>query len=201
VPVPRYTYPRLSWRVATALNRFSFPIARSTVLRSLYRADPSRPTEHPGSGTATTGPYKDVRPKRETTGAQSDYLPFPGLRTARGTRMGSRRGSGGSRGRGGEWLDLADAIALLREQVVEARARIAGPEQDGGVRFGLGEITVELGMELTRTRGADGGLRFAVAGLGGRRERAEKGTHIVTVRLTPRSSDDGPVDVVDRASR
>ncbi|MGW7256744.1 trypco2 family protein [Streptomyces sp. NPDC054834] len=113
--------------------------------------------------------------------------------------MGSGSGSGGSGGRDGEWLDLADAIALLREQVVEARVRIAGPEGDDGVRFGLGEITVELGMELTRTRGADGGLRFAVAGLGGRWERVEKGTHTVTVRLTPRSSDGKPVDVGDRA--
>ncbi|MEV5440874.1 trypco2 family protein [Streptomyces sp. NPDC052682] len=110
--------------------------------------------------------------------------------------MGS--GSGGSDGRDGEWLDLADAITLLREQVVEARARIAGPDRDGGVRFGLGEITVELGMELTRTLGADGGLRFAVAGIGGRRERAEKGTHTVTVQLTPRSADGRPLDVGDR---
>ncbi|MEU4995686.1 trypco2 family protein [Streptomyces sp. NPDC021622] len=37
---------------------------------------------------------------------------------------------------------------------------------DRGVGFGLGEITVELGMELARTRGVDGGLRFSVIGLG-----------------------------------
>jgi hypothetical protein len=35
VTVPRQTYPRLSWRVATALNSLSLLIAPSTVLRFL----------------------------------------------------------------------------------------------------------------------------------------------------------------------
>lgn len=58
-----------------------------------------------------------------------------------------------------DWLDLADAITLLRDQIVEAQDRIAGPQgvADKGVRFGLGEITLELGMELARTRGGTAG--------------------------------------------
>ncbi|MBH5338371.1 hypothetical protein IHE55_27700 [Streptomyces pactum] len=104
-------------------------------------------------------------------------------------------------GRGEEWLDLADAIALLREQIVEAQARIADPDGTGagdrGVHFVLGDITLELGMELTRTRGADGGLRFAVAGLGGRTESSDTTTHTVTVQLTPRLPGGGPVPVGD----
>lgn len=103
-----------------------------------------------------------------------------------------------------DWLDLADAITLLRDQIVEAQDRIAGPQgvADKGVRFGLGEITLELGMELARTRGGHGGLRFAVMGvgldLGGKRERANTATHTVTVRLTPQRADGGPVEVRDR---
>ncbi|MFD7462663.1 MULTISPECIES: hypothetical protein [unclassified Streptomyces] len=43
---------------------------------------------------------------------------------------------------------------------MEARARITEPERDGGVRFGLEELKMELGTELTRTRGS--GRRAAV---------------------------------------
>ncbi|AZP14725.1 hypothetical protein EJC51_47400 [Streptomyces aquilus] len=72
-----------------------------------------------------------------------------------------------SGGAGEDWLDLADAVALLRSQIAEAQARIDDPQGAGdkGVRFEIGEITVDLGMELTRTRGADGQLRFSVFGV------------------------------------
>jgi len=105
-------------------------------------------------------------------------------------------------GTGEGWLDLADAITLLREQVAEAQGRIAGPDGTStnheGVLFGLGEITLELGMELTRTQGVDGGLRFSVASLGGKKENAHKATHTVTMRLDPRRPDGGDVDVSDK---
>lgn len=110
----------------------------------------------------------------------------------------------GSGNTGGNWLDLADAIALLRDQIAEAQARIADPNGPGdkGVRFGLGEITVELGLELAETEGTNGGLRFGVFGFGanagGKREGSDKATHRVTVRLDPRRSDGGPVEVRDR---
>ncbi|CAM5281305.1 hypothetical protein BOQ63_001370 (plasmid) [Streptomyces viridifaciens] len=122
-----------------------------------------------------------------------------------------------------DWLDLADAITLLRDQIVEAQARIAGPpgeddnspsednsppsednsppgDSDRGVRFELAEITLELSMELTRTNEGRGGLRFAVMGvgldLGGKRERSNASAHTVTVRLIPRQGG-GPVEVRD----
>ncbi|MFF1927306.1 trypco2 family protein [Streptomyces sp. NPDC058228] len=98
-----------------------------------------------------------------------------------------------------DWLDLADAITLLRDQIVEAQTRIA--QDDRGVRFGLGELTLELGMELARTRGGNGGLRFSVVGvgvsLGGKYEKADKAAHKVTVRLNPHQLGGTPVDVSD----
>jgi hypothetical protein len=100
-----------------------------------------------------------------------------------------------------EWVDLTDAIALVREQVLEARARVER-DGDGGVVFGLGEITVELGMELTRVEGGNGRLRFGVLGVGAdfgaKLENADKTSHKVTVRLTPRLPGGGDVDVSDR---
>ncbi|MFE5893233.1 trypco2 family protein [Streptomyces sp. NPDC056462] len=93
-------------------------------------------------------------------------------------------------------LDLADAVTLLRGQVAEAQQRLR-TQGDAGVQFGLGEITVELGMELARTRGVDGGLRFSVVSLGGKRESTRKATHTVTMTLNPRLPDGGDIDVSD----
>ncbi|MEU1409147.1 trypco2 family protein [Streptomyces sp. NPDC005728] len=108
---------------------------------------------------------------------------------------------GNAHGADQQWLDLADAITLLRDQVAEAQARIADPDGTGaghrGVLFTLGEITLELGMELTRTRGLDGGLRFSVVGLGGKKETGNKATHTVTVQLKPHRPGGGDVDVDD----
>jgi hypothetical protein len=93
-------------------------------------------------------------------------------------------------------MDLADAIALLHDQIAESQRRVdAGG--NATVRFALGEITLELGMELAQTRGLDGGLRFSVVGFGGKHESARKATHTLTVRLNPHLPGGGDVDVSD----
>ncbi|MFI1030548.1 trypco2 family protein [Streptomyces sp. NPDC020951] len=108
---------------------------------------------------------------------------------------------GNAHGADQEWLDLADAITLLRDQVAEAQARIADPDGTGsahkGVLFTLGEIALELGVELTRAQGVDGGLRFSVVGLGGKKETGSKATHTVTVQMKPHRPGGGDVDVHD----
>ncbi|MFJ2828536.1 trypco2 family protein [Streptomyces sp. NPDC087263] len=98
-----------------------------------------------------------------------------------------------------EWMDLADAIALLRDQVAEAQARVSDPEGAGhrGVLFSLGEITLELGLELTGTKGVNGGLRWSVISLGGKKEFGSKATHMVNVKLTPHQPDGGDLDIGD----
>ncbi|MEK2491050.1 trypco2 family protein [Kitasatospora purpeofusca] len=103
-------------------------------------------------------------------------------------------------GTGGEWLDLADAITLLRDQIAEAQRRIADPAGGGdqGVRFTMGEITLDLGLELTGTKGVNGGLRWSVISFGGKKESATKATHTVHVKLTPKQTGGGDVEVRDR---
>ncbi|PKV84267.1 hypothetical protein BX283_1780 [Streptomyces sp. TLI_146] len=98
-----------------------------------------------------------------------------------------------------EWMDLADAIALLRDQIAEAQERIAAPAGGGhrGVLFTLGEISLELGLELTGTKGVNGGLRWSVISLGGRKESGRKATHTVTVTLQPHLPGGGDIDVSD----
>lgn len=91
------------------------------------------------------------------------------------------------------WLDLADAIGLLRDQVVEAQQRAAGHP----VRFAMGEVTVELEVELERSGTLGGGLRFGVVSADGRRERSNRSANRVTVTLTPRLDDGGDVEISD----
>ena len=93
-------------------------------------------------------------------------------------------------------LDLADAVALLRAQIAEAQARLA-TDGERGVLFSLGEITVVLGMELVRSRGVGGGLRFSVVEFGGKREWADKATHTITVQLKPNRPGGGDIDISD----
>lgn len=55
-------------------------------------------------------------------------------------------------------------------------------------------------MELARTTGGSGGLRFSVVGvgvnLGGKREKTDKTTHKVILRLDPHNADgSGQVEV------
>ncbi|MFE5300686.1 trypco2 family protein [Streptomyces sp. NPDC056632] len=100
---------------------------------------------------------------------------------------------------GEEWMDLADAITLLRDQIAEAQRRIADPTGGGdkGVRFTMGEITLDLGLELTGTKGVNGGLRWSVISLGGKKESGSKATHSVTVKLTPHQAGGGDIEVRD----
>lgn len=103
-----------------------------------------------------------------------------------------------------EWMDLSEVIELLRDQIAEARARLTAPAGPGdrGVGLTVGDVTVELGVELARVAGGHGGLRFGVAGLsvgaGGKREQTTTATHRLTVCLKPHGEDGGPMEVRDR---
>jgi len=93
-----------------------------------------------------------------------------------------------------EWLDLADALTALREQLIEAQERALGSP----IRLSVEEVTVELGLELQRSAKGDGGLRFGVVSMGGSGERSRHATHTVSVRLSARTDDGEPVDVSDK---
>ena len=93
----------------------------------------------------------------------------------------------------GDWLDLADAMSALHEQLGEAQLRAA----DSPITLSVEEVTVEFGMELRRSARGDGALRFGVVSAGGGAERASVGTHRVTLRLKARTESGGTVDVND----
>ncbi|MFD7643723.1 trypco2 family protein [Kitasatospora sp. NPDC059795] len=91
-----------------------------------------------------------------------------------------------------EGLALADAVELLRDELVEARRRLAAGG-DRGVPLALGRITVQLGLELAHTRGGGAKLGFSVVGVDGKTERTRKTTHTVTLEIGPHEA--GPEEV------
>ncbi|MFD4415479.1 MULTISPECIES: trypco2 family protein [unclassified Streptomyces] len=92
-----------------------------------------------------------------------------------------------------DWLDLADAIEVLRAQLSEAQHR----GQSSALRFVLGEITAEFEIELVRTRNGGGKLRFGVVEADAHRERSARSTQRVTLRLNPERHGGGDVTVGD----
>lgn len=103
-------------------------------------------------------------------------------------------GGGMSHGeRDEDWLDLADAIEVLRGQLSEAQRRAQGSE----LRFVLGEITAEFEVELVRAKNGGGALRFGVVEADARRERSTRSTQRVTLRLNPERRGGGDVAVGD----
>lgn len=93
-----------------------------------------------------------------------------------------------------DWLDLADALSALHEQLAEAQFR----SLDSPIRFSVEEVTVEFGMELQRSARGDGGLRFGVVSVAGGGERVRRGTHTVSLRLSAHTDTGGVVDVSDQ---
>lgn len=92
-----------------------------------------------------------------------------------------------------DWLDLADAIETLRDQLSEAQRR----GQDSPLRFVLGEITAEFELELVRAKNGGGALRFGVVEADARRERTTRSTQRLTLRLNPEHRGGGDVAVGD----
>jgi NTP-dependent ternary system trypsin peptidase co-occuring protein len=92
-----------------------------------------------------------------------------------------------------DWLDLADAIEVLRRQLSEAQRRAQGSE----LRLVLGEITAEFEVELVRAKNGGGALRFGVVEADARRERTTRSTQRVTLRLNPERRGGGTVAVGD----
>ncbi|MEU8383874.1 trypco2 family protein [Streptosporangium sp. NPDC048865] len=93
-----------------------------------------------------------------------------------------------------EWVGLDDAITALRRQLDEARER--GADED--LRFALGEVTVEFGVEIRKEGASDAGVRLGVVSMGAKGTVAKNVTHKVTIKMTPRTGAGESVDVGDR---
>ncbi|MFC8506723.1 trypco2 family protein [Streptomyces sp. NPDC057411] len=85
------------------------------------------------------------------------------------------------------WIGLAEAVKQLRAELETAMAESA----DSRLRFELGPIELEFQVDLRRTGGVDGALRWGVVSLGGKREQSSGSGHRVTLVLNPKDGTTG----------
>ncbi len=91
-----------------------------------------------------------------------------------------------------EQLGLADAIAALRKELTAAMTVGVGER----VRFELGTVEMEFGLELAKERGGEAGVKFWVVTLGGKGSMTTGSTHRVTLQLTPKGVDGGALGLI-----
>jgi hypothetical protein len=88
-------------------------------------------------------------------------------------------------------LGLAEAIEAVREEL--RKAQDLGSQ--GELRFTVGEVEVELAVDVTKTAGGEASVRVLGVGLGGKGERSWSQTHRVRVSLNPVGKDGEPFEV------
>ena len=92
-----------------------------------------------------------------------------------------------------DWIDIGSAIDALRAQLTDARRR--GADED--LRFELGDVTVEFGVEARKEGSGDAGVRFGVVSLGAKGSVSKSATHKVIINLKPRTRTGESVDIGD----
>ncbi|MGI0493293.1 trypco2 family protein [Alkalinema pantanalense CENA528] len=86
-------------------------------------------------------------------------------------------------------LGLEETIGALRRELVAS----SYASQGEGLRFEVGEVTVELHVEVERSLEAKSGIKFWVVELGGGGGEKDKSIHKVSIPLKPVRRDGKPV--------
>ena len=93
-------------------------------------------------------------------------------------------------------LGLADTIDAVRLQLLDAQQRGRGQ----AVQFRVGSVDLELQVEVSRSRGVEGGIQVWVVSAKGSGEHSASQTHTVRVQLTPVTEAGADVMVSDRGA-
>ncbi len=88
-----------------------------------------------------------------------------------------------------ERVGLREAVGALRAELSESIVASAGEQ----LRFVVGELTLEFQVEVERTVGGGGGIRFWVVELGAKGSRTSTDVHKVMIPLRPVTEAGGPV--------
>ncbi|MEU4517960.1 trypco2 family protein [Amycolatopsis sp. NPDC024027] len=98
-----------------------------------------------------------------------------------------------------QWIELSDAIGVVREQLVAAqtvgRQTVAGQS----LTFAVGKVSIEFAGEVKRVAGGSGGVKFWVVTADAKSERTSSAAHKVTVELVPQTPQGAPFIVADDA--
>ncbi|WP_406101063.1 trypco2 family protein [Streptomyces canus] len=84
-------------------------------------------------------------------------------------------------------IELADAVAALRDELLEAAARGAGKD----VEFQVGAVELEFAVELRKSAEAKAGFKAWVVSAEARGAVEQGRTHRVTISLQPRTRGGG----------
>ena len=79
-------------------------------------------------------------------------------------------------------VGLADAVRALRAEL----NRAVDEGRDEAIRFELGKVQMEFGLEIGKETAGDAGIRFWVVSLGAKHGSTSAATHRVTIELTPK---------------
>lgn len=94
-------------------------------------------------------------------------------------------------------VELSDAIAVVREQLVAAQ--LAGRQVVAGqvVQFAVGKVTIEFSGDVKKVAGGGGGVKFLVFSADAKLEHTAGAGHKVTVELVPQRPDGTSFVVAD----
>ncbi|WP_406440739.1 hypothetical protein OHB00_34825 [Streptomyces sp. NBC_00631] len=90
-----------------------------------------------------------------------------------------------------EELELAAAVSLVRDELLSASATAAHEN----LRFEVGPIAMEFTVELRRDVRAKAGFKAWVVAADAEANAGRTRTHKVSLTLTPKRSDGGPVEI------
>ena len=82
-------------------------------------------------------------------------------------------------------VPLAGALRRLRAELIESMREAEGEP----IRFVLGDIELELQLEVSREAKGDAGIRFWLVSVGGSVGAARSATHTVRLTLTPETKE------------
>ena len=86
-------------------------------------------------------------------------------------------------------LELADAIGLVREQLVTAQLRGRRVVAGKVATFAVGKVTLELTGEIKKSHGGSGGVKFWVVTADVKSEQVRGAGHKVSIELVPQGAD------------
>lgn len=82
-------------------------------------------------------------------------------------------------------VPLAGAIRQLRLELLESMREAEGEE----LRFALGDIDLELQLEVSQEGRGDAGIRFWLVSVGGSASASRSTTHTVRLKLSPETKE------------
>lgn len=94
----------------------------------------------------------------------------------------------------GRNIPLSEMIQSLRQELSVSMGNVT----DRSLRFKVEEVELELRIQVTRERGAEGKLKFGVVEAGGKSSSSQQDIHVFKLKLKPETPEGRPVAVADR---